>query len=104
MHSKGGSVNPAGLLFRDSGVARALTGPKLGALCTPNPCKMIRKMDAKIDAEKIMKKHEKETENTLRIDYEINDKCVRLQNPQILEFVQEYNVKTVFAHDRGCRK
>ena len=63
-------------------------------------------MDAKIDAEKVMKKHEKVIENALRIDYEINEKCVRFQNPQILEFCQEYNVKIVFAHDndRGCRK
>ena len=35
MHTKGGAVNLADRLFHDFGVARALTGPKLGVQGTP---------------------------------------------------------------------
>ena len=70
-------MNPADLLFRDSGIARALTGPKLGTPpCIPNPCKIIRKMDAKIDAKQVMEKHEEVIENALRIDHKIYETCI----------------------------
>ena len=96
MCTKGGRGNPAAHLFRDLGVAWVLSDPNWAPRAPQKPCKINRKIDAKIDAGKVMKKTWKSMENVPQNDPGNNEKSMRFRTPRFLVFCQEYNVKTVF--------
>ena len=64
--------------------------------------KSIKKIDANIDVEQVIKIHEKSSQTGIQIDVKINEKSMRFWNLRFLVFAESITLKSFFYMIRGA--